>query len=244
MNNTIARPNLAGDPLGRPAFNEIGITNGSAPVTLRKSFADTYAENDARRRYNVFDSFTLEGDTEPTQFAWTYVPRFMRGPVPVSDPLFAVEEARNNGSAPDRIFLLADAYLFLAESEFRIGGSTAAALAAINVVRERADLPALTTLTMADIRIERAWELVGEGYWGRKRDLIRWGILDETVLGLPAAETAAGTTEEAIARAQAEADIIANAPPNRFTQFPVPFNDVQQSAFLGGDLVQNPLWVD
>ena len=242
--NTLARPNLRADPMAGPAFDEVGVSNGSAPETLRKSFADTYDDADARRIYNVWDNYTLEGTTEPIQFAWTYIPRLMRGPVPVSDPLFEVEEATNNSSQPNRIFLLADAYLLLAESEFMIGGSTAAALAAINTIRERAQLPDLTTLTMADIRNERAWELVGEGYWGRKRDLIRWGILDETVLGIPAAEMAAGATEEAISRAQAEADIIAAAPAGRFEQYPVPLAEILQSQDIGGALVQHPLWAN
>ncbi len=240
--NTVARPNLAGDASAKPAFSEVGVTNGSAPYTLRKSFANTYSDGDERKIYNVWDNYTLEGTTEAIQFAWTYMPKLMRGPVPIEDPLFIEEEARNNSSQPDRIFLLADAYLLLAEAEFMIGGSTTAALSAINTVRERANLSDLTTLTMEDIRNERAWELVGEGYWGRKRDLIRWGILDATVLGLPAAETAAGATTEAVSRAQGEADIIANAPAGRFTQYPVPQAEIEQSEAIGGSLVQNPLW--
>lgn len=243
-NNTVARPNLAGDAKAKPSFKEVGITNGSAAFTLRKSFADTYDDNDKRKPYNVWDHYTLEGTTKVVQFAWTYMPKLMSGPVPISDPLFAVEEPKNNSSQPARIFLLADAYLLLAEAEFMINGSSQAALDAINAIRKRTGLPDYSSITIQDIRNERAWELVGEGYWGRKRDLIRWGILDATVLGLPAAETAAGATAEAIKRAQAEADIIASAPAGRYTEYPVPLDDLIQSQTIGGALVQNPLWVD
>ena len=243
FNNT-ARPNLAAESLdARAAFAEVGVTNGSAPFTLRRSFANTFAMNDERRIYTVWDSHTLEDGT-PVTFNWIYMPKINRTPTPISDPLLAEEEPRNNSSMPDRIFLLADAYLLLAEAEFMIGGSSAPALSAINTVRERANIPALTTLTLEDIQMERAWELVGEGYWGRKKDLVRWGILDSTILGLPAAEAAAGATAEAIQRAQNEADAFAAVPPNRFTEFPVPSVDLQLSQSVGGGLVQNPLWVD
>ncbi|MBU3011379.1 RagB/SusD family nutrient uptake outer membrane protein [Polaribacter vadi] len=242
-NNTTARPNLAADRTARAAFNEVGITNGSAAFSLRKSFADSYDDNDERKQYNVWSSHTLASNGTTIDFAYIHVPKLMRGPVPTSDPLFLEEEARNNSSAPARIFLLADAYLLLAEADFMInGGTSQVALDAINQVRGRTALPDYNSITIQDIRNERAWELVGEGYWGRKRDLIRWGILDDTVKGLPAAETAAGATAELIARAQAEADIIANAPANRYTQYPVPIDDILQSQAVGGALVQNPLW--
>ncbi|MGJ8762170.1 MAG: RagB/SusD family nutrient uptake outer membrane protein [Polaribacter sp.] len=241
--NTTARPNLAAEnsDVKNIAFNDVGMTNGSAPFTLRKSFADTYDNNDKRKLYNVWDNHTVNGTNY--KFAWTYIPKLMRGLVPPSDPLMKEHEAQNNSSAPVRIFLLSDAYLLLAEAEFMIGGSSSAALAAINYKRDvRVGLPDYTSITIQDIRNERAWELCGEGFWGRKRDLIRWGILDATVIGLPAAETAAGATTEAIARAQAEADIISNAPAGRYTEYPVPLVDILQSEAIGGALVQNPLW--
>lgn len=241
---TESSPNTALDNNVKKACIELGIVNGSASYTLRKSFADTYDDNDARKIYNVWDEYTFEGTTTPKQFPAIYMPRLMRAPVPVEDPLFAEEEPTKNSSAPDRIFLLADAYLLLAEAEFMIGGSSTAALDAINEVRLRTTLPLYTAITIQDIRNERAWEMSGEGFWGRKRDLIRWGILDETVLAMPAAEAAAGASALAIQYAQESADIIAAAPAGRFTQYPVPLTELDQSKFIGGSLVQNPLWVD
>lgn len=241
---TEASPNTQLDKNVKDACNELGMLNGSASYSLRRSFADTYDENDARKIYNVWDEYTFEGTTTPVQFPAVYMPRLMRAPVPVEDPLFAVEEPTKNSSAPDRIFLLADAYLLLAEAEFMIDGSSVAAVNAINAVRERTTLALYTSITMDDIRNERAWEMSGEGFWGRKRDLIRWGILDQTVVAIPAAETAAGASALAIQYAQESADIIANSPANRFTQYPVPLVELQQSQSIGGALVQNPLWVD
>lgn len=253
-NNTTARPNLAAESssVKNNAFKDVGMTNGSAPFTLRKSFADTYDDDDKRKLYNVWDNHTIYQIDEVTKdtisstnykFAKIYIPKLMRGLVPPSDPLMLEHEAQNNSSAPERIFLLSDAYLLLAEVEFMIGGSSSAALAAINYKRtERVGLPDYTSITMQDIRNERAWELCGEGFWGRKRDLIRWGILDATVIGLPAAETAAGASTVAIERAQDEADFISNAPAGRYTQYPVPLVDILQSEAIGGALKQNPLW--
>jgi len=243
--NTESSPNTRRDRSTiQVACNELGIANGSASYTLRKSFADTYDDNDARKIYNVWDSYIPEGTTTVLQFPAIFMPKLMNAPVPVSDPLFAEEAPTKNTSQPLRIFLFADAYLLLAEAEFMIGGSTQAALDAINAVRLRTSLDLYTSITMQDIRNERAWELCGEGYWGRKRDLIRWGILDETVLAMPAAETAAGADALAIEYAQGEAAIIGGNTPNRYTQYPVPLAELEQSQAIGGGLVQNPLWVD
>lgn len=241
-----SHPNFAGEVSGRAFFNEAGIQYSSAGYTLRKSFADTYDVNDARRIYNVMDSATLEDGT-PIDFNWIYIPKLMRATVPLSDPLMSETETNFNSSAPVRIFLLADAYLLLAEAEFMLNGSTSAALDPINAIRQRANLPDLTVLTIEDIRAERAWELVGEGYWGRKKDLVRWGILEETVLGLPDAEAAAGVDPSSLpyTRAQDVADIFTNSPVSgRYEFFPIPFSVLEISQDIGGALEQNPLWVD
>ncbi|MEN9568829.1 MAG: hypothetical protein RL172_60 [Bacteroidota bacterium] len=59
---------------------------------------------------------------------------------------------------------LAEMYLTRAEANFRLGTATgAAALADVNMVHERAGLPALTALTLDDIILERHLELAHEG---------------------------------------------------------------------------------
>ncbi|CAN0520687.1 unnamed protein product [Scytosiphon promiscuus] len=137
-------------------MGEVGIYARSAAQTLRKSFADTYDVNDARRIYNVWDSHTLEDSTEAV-FNFIYIPKLMRSFVPVSDPLMQEDDKIRDSSEPGRTFLLADAWLLLAETEFMVGGSSSQALAAINEVRGRTGLPDYTSITIQDIRNERAW---------------------------------------------------------------------------------------
>ena len=242
-----AHPNFAGEVSGRRFMDSLNIQYSVAAYTLRKSFADTYDDNDARKIYNVMESGPVNDET--IEFDWIYLPKLMRAPVPFSDPLLAESESNFQSSAPIRIFLLADAYLLLAEAEFMAEGavSTMAALDPINEIRDRANLPALSVLTIEDIQAERAWELVGEGYWGRKKDLLRWGILEDTVLGLPAAEIAAGVDQSSLAftRAQDVADVFANSPVSgRFEFLPIPFEVLQVSVDVGGDLTQNDAWID
>ena len=225
----------------RAAMAELDIFARAASLCLRKSFADTYDINDARRPYNVFDRFTLANGTEAV-FNWTYLPKLMRASLPLSDPLMQNPEPNNLSSSPRRIFRLSDAYLLLAEAEFMLNGSSSEALAAINMVRGRTSLPLYTSITIEDIRNERGWEMAAEGFWGRKYDLIRWGILASTVQGLPAAETAAGAIPLAIERAQTEADLFAAGQTGQFLVFPIPLDDILKSQDLGGALTQNPLW--
>ncbi|MDO5968753.1 RagB/SusD family nutrient uptake outer membrane protein [Flavivirga aquimarina] len=223
------------------AHNELGIFARAAAITWRRSFANSYADEDARKPYNVFDRFTFPSTGEEVFFNNAYVPKFMRDVVPVSDPLMIVPDANGQGGATINLMTLSEAYLLLAECEFEIGGSSGVALEAINVVRRRANLTDLTALTIEDIRQERAWELAGEGM-GRKNDLIRWGILEETVQGIAAAETAAGAIQLAIDRAVDEAANIAAGPAGRFNFLPIPLVDILNSQQIGGALEQNPLW--
>lgn len=222
------------------AFGELNVFTRAAAITWRRSFADSYADDDARKIYNVFDRHTLADGTEAI-FNHIYIPKFFRDVVPVSDPLFINPDTNGQSSASVRLMTLSDAYLLLAECEFEIGGSTTAALDAINIVRQRANLADLTVLTIEDIRIERAWELAGEGM-GRKNDLIRWGILEETIVALPAAETAAGAVQLSIDRAAEEASFISSGSQGKFNVLPIPLVDILNSQQLGGALEQHPLW--
>ena len=225
----------------RTAMAQTNVFAASAALTLRKSFANTYAANDARKPYNVWDSHTLANGTKAV-FNWIYIPKLMRAALPLSDPLMKTPDPQGLSGEPSRIFRISDAYLLLAEAEFLINGTSPAALAAINKVRQRANLPNLTVLTLKDIQNERGWELAGEGFLGRKGDLIRWGILESTILALPAVEKAAGAYSLALTRAQDEANIIAAAPVGKYRVYPVPLSEILKSKDLGGALVQNPLW--
>ncbi|MEO1011625.1 MAG: RagB/SusD family nutrient uptake outer membrane protein [Bacteroidota bacterium] len=86
------------------------------------------------------------------------------------------------------VLRLGDVYLMAAEAANELGN--ASAVDYINAIRARAYEPdqPLSGLSQGDlrqaIRDERRWELAGEGQ--RRYDLIRWGILVETVRGLSA----------------------------------------------------------
>jgi hypothetical protein len=224
------------------AMKEVDVFARSASQTLRKSFAATYDDNDARKRYNVWDSYTLADGTEAV-FNCIYIPKMMRSYVPVGDPLMQESDANWSSGEPGRTFLLSDAWLLLAEADFMAnGGTSQVALDAINEVRERTTLPLYTSITMEDIRNERSWELCAEGFMGHKKDLIRWGMLESTVLATPAAEIAAGAYSVSIERAEAEAAAIAGAPIGKWQYFPIPLSEIQRSEDIGGALVQNPFW--
>ena len=71
---------------------------------------------------------------------------------------------------------LSDIILIKAEAAFR-QGKLDAALAAINQVRTRANMPAFTSLTLDDIYNERGYELFAEA--SRRTDMIRFGKWNE-----------------------------------------------------------------
>ena len=220
---------------------ETNVFSRSAALTLRKSFAITYDANDARKPYNVWDSYTLANGTLAI-FNFIYIPKLMRAALPISDPLMQNPDPLGASGEPGRTFRLSDAWLLLAEAVFMIDGSSTAALAAINTVRERANLPDLTVMTIKDIQNERAWELAAEGFFGRKNDLIRWGILESTVMATPAAERAAGAYSLAITRAMDDSTHIADAPMGRHRVYPILVKEILKSQNIGGALVQNPVW--
>ncbi|MFY0653928.1 MAG: RagB/SusD family nutrient uptake outer membrane protein [Cyclobacteriaceae bacterium] len=91
-----------------------------------------------------------------------------------------------------RILRYADILLMFAEAEFNLNGSSAAALAAINEVRARVDMPAHTSITMQDIEDERIKELSLERT--RYYDLLRWGKVKERVVDASGIKSESGGT--------------------------------------------------
>jgi starch-binding outer membrane protein, SusD/RagB family len=71
------------------------------------------------------------------------------------------------------IFRYADVLLMKAEALWRISNGSAEALTLVNQVRTRAGIPALVSLTAADLLAERGREMFAEGY--RRSDLVRFG---------------------------------------------------------------------
>ena len=81
---------------------------------------------------------------------------------------------RANGGIDIILMRHADVLLMFAEAKVALGQADGTALAAINLVRVRAGMPALTTVTQADVRYERRAELAFEGL--RLFDIRRWAI--------------------------------------------------------------------
>jgi starch-binding outer membrane protein, SusD/RagB family len=71
-----------------------------------------------------------------------------------------------------RVIRYADVLLMYAEAAYQVGNDDGSGLAALNQVRARVDMPAVTALTPAAIVHERNVELATEGQ--RYNDIIRW----------------------------------------------------------------------
>ena len=144
-----------------------------------------------------------------------------------------------------------DVLLMYAEAENELNPASAAALNAVNQVRNRAKATALAgPITKELIQEERRLELCFEGL--RKYDLIRWGILqekvDETVAAMQAADGAENTdwpiygTGTPATRTNTllayYLDGYTNYDDNKHQLLPIPEQEIG-----GNDLVtQNPNW--
>lgn len=118
------------------------------------------------------DTYTLNGATiygSPRLYSLKY-----------TDPVAQAKD--ENGNDPI-ILRYADVLLLLAEAENEVNGPTALAYEAINAVRARAGLAAVSGLTKEafrqKVRDERRFELYGE--FQRRWDLIRWGTWLQTM---------------------------------------------------------------
>jgi starch-binding outer membrane protein, SusD/RagB family len=216
--------------------------NGIGAWCMFQSFVDTYEPGDIRRKYTVADYI----DGKKTNFNWCL--KYMEVPLPEDDPLMNTGSpmAKLNSGFDNIYMRLGDTYLILAEAENELNGPTTIAYDAVNAIRNRAtlvDLPedlSEEELRQA-IRDEIAKELVGEAV-GRKLDLIRWGILLETVDNLPAAEVIAQQKPVVRNPYKVRANFYANACAEdiseKWNHFPIPGSEIQRNP----NLKQNPLW--
>ncbi len=162
---TSDRNALKGDLSARnEAFTGYGLAIPTPTVV------NTFPEDDLRRPWNVTTTY-LGYDLK-----WPYIPKLWN--------LDQLNSPRSNHGDNTIVFRLADIYLMAAEAENELNGP-AGAYQYINKVRERAFEPdkPLAGLSKEEFRLairdERAWELMGEDH--RRIDLIRWGILVETI---------------------------------------------------------------
>jgi starch-binding outer membrane protein, SusD/RagB family len=158
-------------------FND-SITSGwgfNQPTNLLVDAFKSMKDN-IRLNATVFYADTLQAyynraQGKVTPIVWTF-PRdgfYDRKHYP--DPTLTVANTHSRFSNPDIILRLADVYLMLAEAYVRTN-NTGKALEFINKVRDRVRLPQLSSVTLADVKIERRLELALEGE--RYFDLVRW----------------------------------------------------------------------
>lgn len=144
-------------------FNGFGLT-----VCLPK-FAEEFPDDDLRKPLNVLDEYL------GYELNNTYIPKRWN--------LDFVNSPRTNHGELYIVFRLADTYLMAAEAANELGD--AEAYNYINAVRARAYEPDQPYSGLSQeafrsaLQEERRWELAAEGF--RRYDLIRWGILVETV---------------------------------------------------------------
>lgn len=182
---------------------------------------ESYTEGDVRRDHNVVDYIVIDaqGNTQPTNDGFYYAFKWRHDPNPNTRGY--ATEWQSPFNFPLTRF--ADVLLIYAEAQVRADGTpNEAAYAAINRVRNRANLGDLSGLSGPEflhaVLDERKWELAFEGH--RWTDLVRFGKLVEAVQGAVEGNP-----------------IAANNIKPHHVLFPLPAREIQVS---NGDLDQNP----
>jgi hypothetical protein len=163
-------------PRGTVGFNDT-ITSGWGFNRPTQALVDAFAAQNDQIRLNatVLFSDSLQSWYNKKRGTTTAIPWEVFSPYwdrkHYPDPNLAVGNTFNRFSNPDVVLRLADVYLMLAEAYVR-NGDNANALKYINLVRDRAKLPALAAVTLADVKNERRLEMALEGE--RYFDLVRW----------------------------------------------------------------------
>lgn len=218
-----------------------GWFDGVGGYCFFQSFVDKYSPEDIRKKYTVFDYYN------ETKLDFNWATKVLRAPIPVDDPLVEVAEPTRNSGLHDIYMRLADTYLVLAEAENELNGPTEEAYNALNEIRNRAGLDDIENLSQdefrKEIQDERAKEFAGEVAAGRKQDLIRWGILIETVKKVPSNEILAQNanpqlTDKYRTKANYEAERAASLVQEKNNFFPIPQTEIDKNP----NLKQNPLW--
>ena len=150
---------------------------------------------------------------------------------------WADETVSANGAVPDlnygtnlRIMRYADVLLMAAEANLQAGNS-GVALGQINQVRTRVKLPALTSLTLDNIKLERRLELSFEG--SRYQDLVRWGDAFNTLKN-QGKSVPTGARIGGVLQYNTNSAAGFQAPKNNM--FPIPFNEMSSNP----NVKQNP----
>lgn len=142
-------------------------------ASLPKHAAELFSSNDRRKDATVFD-MQANGTVSPGGGGWQYTGYMLAKYVGRKgcnvDVTGSADMGFNNN---DRIYRYAETLLNAAELLLNTGGSASTAAEYVNMVRFRAGLSSLSSVTVDDIINERRLEFMGEGkrYW----DLVRTG---------------------------------------------------------------------
>ena len=178
--------------------------------------------------------FPLNG-TEKDGTLWREVQQQDGGRVGKWEYDASLTSAMNNDFA---IFRLADFYLVRAEALLRSGGSVAEATKLVNDVRSRAwgdDSHNYSTVTLADVQLERRLELAWEGV--SREDDIRFGCYDKDMWSMFRAGVGNELDNNGMPKTVTPNANPWNRPSDEHLKlFPIPFSAWQTNP----NLVQNP----
>ena len=144
----------------------------------------------------------------------------------------SLTSAMNNDFA---IFRLADFYLVRAEALLRSGGSAAEATELVNKIRSRAGVKTLSSVTLADVQLERRLELAWEGV--SREDDIRFGCYDKDMWSMLRATVSQDVDAAGMPKTYSINPSAWNRPSDKYLElFPIPLTAWQTNP----KLVQNP----
>ena len=180
---------------------------GWGALTVNPQFVNQYEAGDTRKKASIID-IVNEGIVNADGFEASYKDqREYTGyvikkysPLCFADGTSAVKIDGSGGFQEQNhqdwiIMRYADVLLMAAEAILQSGGNVSEALSYVNQVRSRVNLPALTNLTLDDIKKERRMELAFE--FVRYQDLLRWGDA-ATVLANQGKKVSLGTFENGV----------------------------------------------
>lgn len=155
------------------------VWNGWGSNAVATGLITFFEEGDERKDQTVVNTNWLDGNKPFVTNPWNFGPKF-----------WDFDNPRAQSAKDFLVMRYAEVLLNLAEAENEANGPTQIAYEALNEVRSRAGLSALSGLSTDQfrerMRHERGAELAGEGH--RKWDLLRWGIWLETMKSLPDAD--------------------------------------------------------
>jgi len=225
-------------------------------------FELTYEEGDARKSWNV-PGISGRGNGQISKLAgpltWGYgIGKFRRWePIYPDDieasnledtPIVVLETPSPLSATSTGINLpivrFADVLLMFAEATNELSGPTAEAIAAIDLVRNRAELESLATVKpqaiggknefFLEIVDERLRELCFEGH--RKSDLVRWGLLETKINELE--ESIIFNSDYDAKKHTAQLRCVRNFNPQKHLSLPYP----QQEVLINNLLEQKTEW--